>query len=99
MVKVKQGQDGEFVWDPKDKKRLMSWVAQYIVARHYGNLRLARELKKRLYKQFMELDIPEENQQEIMFFFGDPNNLSNRDETFQEAHNFMSWHPNQAWSW
>ena len=84
MVKVKQRRDGEFVVAPEDKKGLIYWVAQYIVARRYGNLRLAGELKRRLYQQFMELNVPEEKQWEIMFSFGDPDNPSTQDKTFQQ---------------
>lgn len=48
---------------------LLGWVADLIMARKAGNVKLARELKANIDKQIKKLNL---NSKEVFFAFGDP---------------------------
>lgn len=53
----------------KDHKGLLNWVKDYIIARHYRNLKLAKQLKQDIDKKIKKLNL---NKKNVYFYYGDP---------------------------
>lgn len=61
---------------------LKTRVASYIIARHYGSIKVAIGLKSEIDKKISELGLDKEK---VYFYFGDPDNPDTKDETWNKV--------------
>ncbi len=55
--------------DKAVKKGLLNWVINYIEARKYGNVKMAKQVKKSIDREIKKLNL---EPREVYFYFGDP---------------------------
>lgn len=69
----------------KIPKGLIGWVADYIEARHNGNVKLAKEIKKNIESEIKSLGL---DRDDVFGYFGDPDNPREREEVMKNIEQF-----------
>lgn len=67
---------------------IKAWVADYIYARHHGNVKLAKQMKKDLDKEIKRLDL---NKNDVYFYFGNPDDPKERDEVIKKVKEYQGY--------
>lgn len=69
-------------------KGIKSWVADYIITRHEGNVKLAKEMKKNIEDEIKSLGL---KKKEVFGIFGDPDDPKQKDKVLKKAKDFQGY--------
>lgn len=69
-------------------KGIKSWVADYIIARHEGNTKLAKKMKKDIESEIKDLGL---KKNDVFFVFGDPDDPKQKDKVLKKAKEFQKF--------
>ncbi len=77
-----------FIFESNNRipKGLLEWVADYIITRHEGNVKLAKKIKKNIEEEIEDLGL---DKKDVFFYFGDPDNPKEKDEILKKAKEFQ----------
>ena len=72
----------------KIPRGLISWVADYIYARHHGNVKDAKQMKKNLDKEIKKLGLDKDK---VYNYFGDPDNPREKDKVIKRVKEYQGY--------
>lgn len=67
---------------------IKAWVADYIYARHQGNTKLAKEMKKSIDKEIKSLGL---NKKDVYNYFGDPDDPKEKDKVIKKVKEYQGY--------
>lgn len=75
----------KYLCEGKIPKGLISWVADYLTARKYGNVKLAKQTKKNIDTEIKKLNLKKDD---VYFYFGNPDDPKQKEKVYKKAMDF-----------